>query len=120
MTSRDIDKRRHPRARASLTTNIHSMPGGESDLELVTIDISLGGARCAGNRPIEPDTTLRLHFRLEGGELPKPETVSVEATVRRCIENLEAPEHRRYEIAMQFLRLESEARRMLQTYLNSL
>ena len=120
MTSRNIDKRRHHRARASLTTNIHSVPGGESNLELVTIDISLGGARCAGNRPIDPDTTLRIHFTLEGGELPNPETVSVEATVRRCTENPAAPEHRRYEIAVQFLRLEAEARRTLQTYLNSL
>ncbi len=120
MTSRNIDKRRHHRARASLTTNIHSVPGGESNLELVTIDISLGGARCAGNRPIDPDTTLRIHFTLEGGELPNPEMVSVEATVRRCTENPAAPEHRRYEIAVQFLRLEAEARRTLQTYLNSL
>ncbi len=120
MTSRNIDKRRHHRARASLTTSIHSTPGGEPDLDLVTIDISLGGARCAGNRPIDPETTLRIHFKLEGGELPKPETVSVEAIVRRCTENPAAPEHRRYEIAVQFLRLESEARRTVQTYLNSL
>ena len=120
MTPQNIDKRRHHRARASLTTSIHSAIPGEADLELVTIDISLGGARCAGKRPIDPGTALRIHFTLEGGELPKPETMSVEAAVRRCIEIPAAPEHRRYEIAVQFLRLESEARRTLQTYLNSL
>ena len=120
MTAEIIEKRSHPRARASLTTRIHSAPGEESDIELVTIDISLGGARCSGSRPIDPETNLRIHFTLEGGELPKPQTVSVEAIVRRCTENPAAPEHRRYEIAMQFIRLGSEARRTLQTYLNSL
>ncbi len=120
MASPKIDKRRHHRARASLTTRIHSMPGEESGLELVTIDISLGGARCAGSRPIDLETNLRIHFTLEGGELLNPQTVSVEAIIRRCTENPAAPVNRRYEIAMEFIRLESEDRRTLQTYLNSL
>ena len=119
MNQQGIDKRRHHRALASLATRVDAS-GAPSDLQLVTIDISLGGARCAGNHSLEAKSTLRVHFTLEGGELLQPESISTEAVVLRCHENPAALEHRRYEIALQFVRMDSQAKQLLQSYLNSL
>jgi hypothetical protein len=94
--------------------------GVPSDLQLVSIDIGVGGVRCAANRPLVPKTQLRIHFTLEGGDLPQPESIAAEGIVLRCTENPAAPEPRRHEIAMQFVRMESQARQRLQSYLNSL
>ncbi len=120
MTDAGIEKRRYHRSRASLEVRLHSLPGETADLELVTIDISVGGARCAGERAIALGTALRVHFTLEGGDLAQPESIAAEAQVIRCSENPSAPAPRRFEIALQFTHLDDRDRRKLQSYLNSL
>src|SRR5262249_28123271 len=116
----DDEKRRHHRFLALLEIKV--LPGEHvpADLRLMTIDIGTGGARCAANRPLDTDLALRLSLTLVGGDLRSPATVEVEAKVLRCIDKPGAIESRRYEIALQFTRMEAEDRKRLQAYVNSL
>lgn len=116
----DLEKRGHHRFLALL--EVRALPGDRipADLKLMTIDIATGGACCASNRALEEGLALRLTFTLVGGNLREPAMMEFEATVLRCTEKPGAIESRRYEIALQFARLEAEDRRRLQSYLNSL
>ncbi len=95
----------------------HELP---SDLKAVTIDVGVGGARCACNRPLEPQTILHMTLTLVGGDLRQPATIDGEVRVRRCAERRGAPEIRRYEVALEFIRLAPQDKQRLRTYLNSL
>jgi c-di-GMP-binding flagellar brake protein YcgR len=101
---------------------VRVLPGERipADLKLATIDIGVGGARCGSNRPLEEKTRLQMTFTLVGGDLREPTPIDADASVLRCTENLAAPENRRYEVALEFVRMDSQDKRRLQSYLNSL
>jgi c-di-GMP-binding flagellar brake protein YcgR len=114
------DKRKYHRFLALLEVRI--LPGERipADLKVATIDISVGGARCACNRSLEPNLNLKLTFTLVGGDLRDPLPIDADAVVLRSTENPAAPEHRRHEVALEFTRMDAQDRRRLQSYLNSL
>jgi c-di-GMP-binding flagellar brake protein YcgR len=116
----DDEKRRHHRFLALLEMKVRAGDGIPSDLKLTTIDVSTGGARCASNRPIESDVTLRVTLSLVGGDLRAPEVVDIDATVLRCTDQPGARSDRRYEIILRFSGMEAADRKKLQSYLNSL
>ncbi len=116
----DAEKRRHHRFLALLEVRV--LPGDRipADLKLTTIDIGTGGARCASNRPLGADETLKMTLTLIGGDLRAPEMLDLEARVLRCTERSGAIESRRFEVALQFTHVEVEDKKRLQGYLNSL
>ncbi|HEU4402191.1 MAG TPA: PilZ domain-containing protein, partial [Candidatus Polarisedimenticolia bacterium] len=114
------DKRRHHRFRALLEVRIEPGDRIPVDLKLVTIDIAVGGARCASNHPLAAETPLKLNLSLVGGNLRSPLTIDADALVLRCTANPAAPAPRRYEVALEFRRIDAEDRRRLQDYLNAL
>jgi len=107
---------------ARLDVELKPAPGQDlpPGLTAVTVDVSVGGVRCACNQPLEPYTILQMNLTLVGGDLRRPTTIVAEMRVRRCSERPEAPETRRYEVSMEFVRMTSEDKRRLQSYLNSL
>jgi c-di-GMP-binding flagellar brake protein YcgR len=115
-----IERRRHHRFMALLEVRV--LPGDKIpvDLRLTTIDIAAGGARCASNRPIDQDVRLQVTITLVGGSLPSPSPMDVDAVVQRCTEKPRAPENRRYELALEFVRVEPQDRKRLVAYLNNL
>jgi len=114
------EKRRHHRFMALL--EVHVLPGDKVpvDLKLTTVDVAVGGARCASNRPLEEGSRLQMTLVLVGGELRVPTRIELEAGVLRCQERPKAPEPRRYEVALEFTRIDPEDRKLLITYLNAL
>jgi c-di-GMP-binding flagellar brake protein YcgR len=114
------EKRRYHRFMALLEVRV--LPGERipDDLKLVTIDIAAGGARCASNRPLERDIRLQMTFTLVGGELRQPTQVEADAVVRRCAEVPSAPAPRRYQLALEFVRMDPQDRKKLVDYLNGL
>ncbi len=116
----DVEKRQHHRFMALL--EVRALPGERvpPDLRLATLDIAVGGARCASNRALDAGLPLNLTFTLVGGDLREPMSLDVEATVLRCIERPKAAESRRYEAALRFTHIEAEDRRRLLSYLNAL
>ena len=114
------EKRRYHRFMALLEVRV--LPGEKipADLKLATIDIAAGGARCASNRPLEHNVRLQMTFTLVGGDLRQPAQVDAEAVVLRCTEVPSAPEPRRYQVALEFVRMEPQDRARLVGYLNSL
>ncbi len=114
------DKRRHHRIMALLA--VHVLPGDRvpPELKLATIDIALGGARCAANVPVAKETRLQLTFTLVGGDLQQPEPIDVDAVVLRCSERPGAPPHLRYVVALEFKRIDARDKKLLQSYLNAL
>jgi c-di-GMP-binding flagellar brake protein YcgR len=116
----DVEKRRHHRFLALLEVKVAPGEGVPADLKLMTIDISSGGARCASNKQLEADASLKAALHLVGGDLRAPVIVDVDAKVLRCRERPGDMPSRRYEISLQFTRMEAEDRKRLQAYLNSL
>jgi c-di-GMP-binding flagellar brake protein YcgR len=114
------EKRRYHRFMALLEVRV--LPGERipPDLRLTTIDIAAGGARCASNRRLDDNLRLQMSFTLVGGDLRQPASIDLDATVLRCSENPAAPEPRRFELALEFVRVEPQDRRRLVDYLNSL
>ncbi len=114
------ERRRHHRFMALL--EVHVVPGDRIpvDLRLTTIDIAAGGARCAANHAIEQDVRLQLTITLVGGTLKSPSPMDVDAVVQRCTEKPRAAENRRYELALEFVRIDPQDRKKLVTYLNDL
>jgi c-di-GMP-binding flagellar brake protein YcgR len=115
-----VDKRRYHRFLALLEVRVVPGEGIPTDLKLATIDIAVGGARCASNRPLNEDTRLQLTLNLVGGDLSQALTVEAEAVVLRCTVNPSAPEPRRYEVALRFERIDPAERDRLRNYLNTL
>jgi c-di-GMP-binding flagellar brake protein YcgR len=120
--SDDTDKRRHYRPMARLEVKVTAAPGQDlpAGLQVVTLDVAVGGVRCACSLPLEPQTLLRMNLALVGGDLRQPMTIETEARVRRCTERRGAPVTRRYDVAMEFTRMNPQDRKRLQAYLNSL
>ncbi|SRR5712692_3250144 len=117
------DKRRHLRLLARLDVRLTRPAPGQDvppDLQAVTVDVSVGGLLCACNVRLEPQTMLRVTLTLVGGDLRQPATLEAEARVRRCSERLGAPGSRRYEVAMEFVRMAPQDKQRLQAYLNNL
>ncbi len=114
------DKRKHHRFLALLEVRV--LPGDRvpPDLRLVTVDIAVGGVRCASNRPIPEAMVLKMTFTLVGGDLRQPAPIEVDARVLRCSEKPRAIESRRYEMALEFVRIDPQDRLTLQNYLNAL
>ena len=114
------DKRKHHRFLALLEVRV--LPGDRipADLLLGTIDIAVGGARCGSNRALPEDLTVKMTLTLVGGDLRQPAPIDVDARVLRCVEKPGALESRRYEVALEFVRIEPQDRVKLQNYLNSL
>ncbi len=116
------DKRRYLRPFARLDVKLTPTPGQDvpPGLQAVTVDVAVGGLRCACNLRLEPQTILRVTLTLVGGDLRQPTTIEAEARVRRCSERSGAPEIRRYEVAMEFVRMAPQDKQLFQAYLNSL
>ena len=117
-----IEKRRHHRPMALLDVKV-LLGGGRAnqpDMKLATIDIAVGGMRCASNVPLDPGIRLRMKLDMVGGDLRQPATIVGDACVLRCSERPEQPEVRRYEIALEFVQISSQDRKRLESYLNSL
>ncbi len=92
----------------------------QPDMKLATIDVAVGGMRCASNVPLDPGIRLRMKLDMVGGGLRQPATIVGDACVLRCSERPEQPEVRRYEIALEFVQMSSQDRKRLESYLNSL
>jgi c-di-GMP-binding flagellar brake protein YcgR len=120
--SDEPDKRRHYRPLARLDVKLTPAPGHDlpHGLQAITVDVAVGGVRCACNLRLEPQTILRMTLTLVGGDLRQPMTIEAEARVRRCLEQPGAPENRRYEVAMEFARIDPQDKKQLQAYLNNL
>lgn len=114
------EKRKHHRSLAFLEVKIPPAERVPPDLKLATIDIAVGGARCASNRQLDENLRLPLSLTLVGGHLAKPVPLDVEGRVLRCVEKTGAIESRRYEVAIEFVRIEPRDRDLLQAYLNNL
>ena len=118
----ESDKRKHFRPMAYLEIKV--LPGGSaeipSDLKLETIDVAVGGLRCASNVFLETGTDLRVTLELIGGELREPETIVGDVRVLRCTWRPDQPTTRRYEVALSFVQLSSQEKKRLQRYLSSL
>ncbi|SRR6266704_2183760 len=116
------DKRHHFRPLARLEVKLTPAAGQDlpPGLQAVTVDVAVGGVRCACNMRLEPQTILHITLTLIGGVLREAATIEAEARVRRCAERAGVPDIRRYEVAMEFVRMAPEDRRRLQAYLNSL
>ena len=114
------ERRRHHRFMALL--EIRVLPGDKvpADLKLTTIDIGAGGARCYSNRPMEAAVRVQVTVTLVGGGAAGPTPIDVDAVVQRCDERPRAPEPRRYELALEFVRVDSQDRKKLLAFLNSL
>ena len=115
-----VDKRKHHRFLAMLKVHVLSGDQVPPDLALSTVDIAVGGARCASNKSLLEKTTLKLTFTLEGGDLRHPFPIELDARVLRCAEKSKTNERHRYEVALQFVRMDPQDRIRLQNYLNSL
>jgi len=89
-------------------------------LKAVTVDVAVGGVLCACNLPIEPHAIPNISLTLVGGDLRQPATLDVQGRVRRCSERPGAPDTRHFEVALGFVRLDPQARQLLQGYLKSL
>ena len=102
--------------------DLRVLPGERipGDLRVATIDVSVGGLRCASNRPLDPNLNLKLTLTLVGGDLRDPLPIDADAMVLRCAESPAAPEHRRYDLALEFTRMDTQDRKRLQNYLNGL
>jgi c-di-GMP-binding flagellar brake protein YcgR len=120
--SDETDKRRHYRPLALL--NLKILPGGgapiPAELQLATMDVAVGGMRCASNLRLDPDCRIRISLELIGGDLRNPETVVGDARVLRCKEQPDQPEVRRFELALEFVQMSPQDKKRLQGYLNSL
>jgi c-di-GMP-binding flagellar brake protein YcgR len=115
-----VDKRDHHRIRAGLDVRVLPSEDLPPDLVLTTIDVSVGGARCASNVPVKEGLRLMLTFTLVGGTLHAPAPVDVDALVVRCIDTPGPNPSRRYELALRFVDVDPDEKRRLQSYLNSL
>jgi len=115
-----MDKRRHHRFLALLEVRVLPGEGIPADLKVVTVDVAVGGARCASNRPLEAGARLQITLTLVGGGLRQEAAIDAEASVLRCTTNAAAPETRRYELALSFTSMDSDDRSRLQAYLNRL
>jgi len=116
----EVEKRRHHRFLALLEMRVAPGEHVPADVKLMTIDISSGGARCASNLPLDSDLSIRVTLSLVGGDLPGPSLLEVEARVLRCQDRPRELPARRYEISLQFTRIDAEDRKRLQAYLNGL
>lgn len=107
---------------ALLEIRVLSGPTGAAadDLSLATLDVALGGARCACNRDLPADSSLHLVLTLAGGELTSPLPIDLDARVLRCKETPGPDPSRAFEVALQFVRIDPQDRKRLQRYLNSL
>ncbi len=101
---------------------VRTLPGDRIplDLKLWTIDIAVGGARCASNVAVAAGVRIPMTFTLVGGDLADPAPIDVEAVVLRCTERPGALPGRRYEMALSFVRIDPRDRKTLQAYLNAL
>ncbi len=116
----DDEKRRHHRFMALLEIRVRPGEGVPEDLQLMTKDIGTGGARCFSNRSLPRDLGLKLTLSLVGGDPRSPAMVEVEAKVLRTFNKTSAIEARRFEVALEFTRMEPADRARLQSYLNGL
>lgn len=116
----NIDKREHHRFMAMLEIRLLSPQGLPSDLRLVTLDVSLGGMRCASNHALSVGARLSLALKLVGGGLVDPFEIELNAEVLRSVEKPSPDPNRLHAIALQFVQLDSTLRRRLQDYLNAL
>ncbi len=118
----DSDKREHFRPMALLKLDVLPGEGRESPagLKLTTVDVAVGGLRCASNIFLGEQTLLRLSLELVGGDLRDPTSVVGDARVLRCTAQWDQPEVRRYDVALEFVQMSSHDRKLLQGYLSSL
>ena len=114
------EKRQHHRFMARLDMRVVSGENVAAGLQLTTIDIGVGGARCASPSPLANGTLLHMTVTLAGGHLVEPQTIALDAQVLRCIGRPEPHYGFPYEAALHFVRLDTRDRRRLQGYLNSL
>lgn len=114
------EKRQHHRFLARLDMRVVSGDRVAAGLQLTTIDIGVGGARCVSPESLAGGTILHLTVTLAGGNLPEPQNVVLDAQVLRCVPRAEPHYGFPYEAALHFVRLDARDRRRLQGYLNSL
>ncbi|HEU4400520.1 MAG TPA: PilZ domain-containing protein [Candidatus Polarisedimenticolia bacterium] len=120
--SKEIDRRRNYRPLARLDAKILSKEGHAipADLRVETLDIAVGGVGCACNVRLQPQTQLRMTLTLVGGDLKEPAMIEAETRILRCSERSGAPGTRRYNVAMEFVRMDPRDRKRLQSYVNCL
>jgi hypothetical protein len=118
--SAGAEKRQHHRFMARLDVRVMGGDRVTPGLQLTTMDIGVGGARCLSPVRLEGGTLLHLTVTLAGGELTEPVSLPVDAHVLRCVDRPEPHHGLPYEAAIQFVRLEARDRRRLQVYLNGL
>ena len=114
------EKRQHHRFMARLDMRVVSGDRVAAGLQLTTIDIGVGGARCASPSLLADGTILHLTVTLAGGNLAEPQNISLDAQVLRCVNRPEPHYGFPYEAALHFVRLDTRDKRRLQGYLNNL
>ena len=115
-----IDRRQHHRFLALLEIRILTEADVPADLKLATLDIGFGGARCASSHPLLAGKRLRLQLSMVGLGLSGPVPIELDAAVLRCVEISGVVANRRFEVALQFVRIDPRDRKRLQDYLSGL
>jgi hypothetical protein len=116
----EAEKRQHHRFMARLDMRVVSGDRVAAGLQLTTIDIGVGGARCVSPSMLANGTLLHLTVTLTGGNLVEPQSIALDAQVLRCVGRPEPHYGFPFEAALHFVRLDTRDRRRLQGYLNSL
>lgn len=114
------EKRQHHRFLARLDVRVDSGERVAPGVQVVTVDIGVGGTRCIASAAFDPGARLHLSVSLIGGGLSEPAIISAEAVVLRCTPRPQPHHGFPWDLAIQFLRLEPREKRALQAYLNSL
>jgi PilZ domain len=116
--SKPEDKRRHPRIAQRLKVKSSSR---EPQLELETIDLSVGGLRCTAPVFLPPMTKMALSLVLPGtpgaGD-GHEQVVNGEAVVVRSDPPAPARPGDLYRVALFFSRMDEADRKRLQDFLN--
>ena len=115
-----VEKRQHHRFLARLEIRIVSGDHLPPDLQVQTVDVGVGGARCLATGELQEKSRLHLSLTLIGGSLHAPESILIDAVVLRTTRRREPNHGFPFEAALQFVRIDPHERRKLQSYLNAL
>ncbi len=115
------ERRKHPRLEKKLPIKLKQFPGKDFDISTETKNISANGAYCTVNRPIELMTKLELTLLLPlpNVKVKKIKKIKCRGIVVRTEKNKENKMHP-YRVAIFFHDIDSQDKKTLHSYVNSL
>ncbi len=113
MNDRADERREHQRFPVVLPiVSLH----GDTEIEMRTANISLGGAYCHVNHYIPEMTKLALRIRIDSRSVKRPDWLEAEAIVVRIEPNRRGADD--YHVAMFFTNMKPETREKLRNMLS--